>query len=95
MDEQDALARLRLRFVERMRADVERLETQWGPPSGCKEEPRGAMIRLAHGLSGSGASFGFADVSARAAALEVALEEGGEADAAWRDLLIELRRAIS
>ncbi len=95
MDEQDALARLRTRFVERMRADLDRLETRWCGPSSCNEETREAMIRLAHGLSGSGASFGFADVSTRAAALEVALEEGGEADAAWRNLLVELRRAIS
>ena len=59
---------LRNRFRERAAADRVALAAAW--QAGEREQ----MRRLAHGLAGSGGTFGFAELSAAALALEEAID---------------------
>ena len=64
------MVKLKLRFASRIEA--ERLLLEQALEKGDKAE----IKRLAHGLSGSGAVFGYPDLSAGGPKLEAAVDEG-------------------
>jgi HPt (histidine-containing phosphotransfer) domain-containing protein len=83
------MARLAARFRARCLEDAHCLR-RW-----CAGEVTAADMRSRlHNLAGAGGSFGFPDVSEKAAALEEAVAQGGEADPAAVDDLLERLAAI-
>jgi signal transduction histidine kinase/CheY-like chemotaxis protein len=87
-----ALAELRLRYARRLGTEMQELEDLH---ENAEHQP---LLEKLHTLKGSAGTFGFAEVSQAAAALEAALraadsEPGAEA-AAWRALQVALQSAL-
>jgi HPt (histidine-containing phosphotransfer) domain-containing protein len=79
----ERMAKLKLRFATRLEA--EKLLLEQALASGDRLEVR----RLAHGLSGSAAVFGYPEIGAAGQALEAAVD-GNEALQACAEALLEL-----
>lgn len=77
-DPEGQMALLRERF--HARANTDRAAILMALDAG----DRAALLRLAHGLAGVAGIFGYADVSAKAAAVEEAVEVGETGDALMR-----------
>jgi HPt (histidine-containing phosphotransfer) domain-containing protein len=86
---EDRMAKLKLRFATRLEA--ERLLLEQALESGDKAEIR----RLAHGLSGSGAVFGYPEVSVAGQKLEAAVDEGEALQLPVEALLAIMAAAVS
>jgi HPt (histidine-containing phosphotransfer) domain-containing protein len=86
---EDRMARLRLRFAERLKAEKLLLE------QALESGDRGEIRRLAHGLSGSGAIFGYPDVSVAGQRLEAAVDEGEALQLPAEALLKIMAAAVS
>lgn len=96
------IANLRRKFRERLSADLAGLDRWMGTASPVKSPDALRDLReMAHRLAGSGATFGFADISRTARALECRLDEllagnrslGGD-DPELASLIAELRSSI-
>ena len=83
------MARLAARFRARCLEDAAFLR-RWHRG----EAPDGEARSRLHKLAGAGGSFGFAQVSEKAAALEEVLACGGEPDPATIDILLDLLTSI-
>lgn len=82
----DALfAGLAARFRVRAKGDAERLR------AALAASDHAAVAAIAHALSGTGGTLGFAAISEQAAALETAAEEGSKY---WDDSAIPLLAAL-
>ncbi|CDX35106.1 conserved hypothetical protein [Mesorhizobium sp. ORS 3359] len=92
----DPFAPLRQRFLARCADQLAELKTishQTTPLPG-----NDSLIRLAHSLAGAAGTFGFAEISARASALETLLVEqadGGSVRAALDALIQEIERTLA
>jgi HPt (histidine-containing phosphotransfer) domain-containing protein len=80
---EERMAKLKLRYAARL--DAEKLLLEQALASGDRAEVR----RLAHGLSGSGAVFGYPDLSEAGRSLEAAVDKG-EALQEPADFLLKL-----
>lgn len=76
---EDPFASLRAKFLARCRSDAERLRAL------AQSDP--ATIDVVHRLSGSAGTFGYAELSKGAEALEDALRDGRPARNEWARLL--------
>ena len=94
----DPFAPLRQRFLARCAdqlAELKSLARVHHPLSGASG---GALIGIAHSLAGAAGTFGFAEISARASALETLLVEQadeGAARAALDALIVEIERTLT
>ncbi|RWB73377.1 MAG: histidine phosphotransferase [Mesorhizobium sp.] len=92
----DPFAPLRQRFLSRCAdqlAELKAIAHQPTPLVGS--DP---LIRIAHSLAGAAGTFGFAEISARASALETLLVEqadGGTVRAALEALIVEIERTLT
>ncbi|RRH92093.1 histidine phosphotransferase [Mesorhizobium tamadayense] len=92
----DPFASLRLRFLARCAdqlAELKVIAHQDGPLPGFDD----TLIRIAHSLAGAAGTFGFAEISARASALEALLVEqadGATVRAALDALIAEIERTL-
>ena len=87
MTQDEQMAGLRARFLERLEEDRARLEAAIA----AGDE---AVIRaLVHRISGAAGMFGYAALSDRAAEVEEALDEGADVEALVDRLLAEIRAA--
>ena len=89
----DPFAPLRQRFLARCADQLTELKAvrEGGPM------PGNALIRIAHSLAGAAGTFGFAEISARASALETLLIEQADdkaARAALDVLIAEIERTL-
>jgi HPt (histidine-containing phosphotransfer) domain-containing protein len=97
----DRFEALRRGFLERCRGQLAALEAlARGEDPAARGDGHELLARAAHSLAGAGGTFGFPDLSRRAARLEQALTgEGGAEPAAVRaaldDLVAELKRVTS
>lgn len=82
LEDAAVLEKLRTRFCERLVRELPLLlaHQQSAAPS-SDDEAHQALIRLAHGLAGAGGTFGFANISVEAAALENCLRHNGDEQA--------------
>ncbi|MER9133551.1 Hpt domain-containing protein [Mesorhizobium sp. M0768] len=93
----DPFALWRQRFLARCDDQLAELKTiarEGGPLPGG---PADSLVRIAHSLAGAAGTFGFAEISARASALETLLiEKGNEAaaEAALDALVAEIERTL-
>ncbi|MER9070084.1 Hpt domain-containing protein [Mesorhizobium sp. M0902] len=93
----DPFAPWRQRFLARCDDQLAELKTiarEGGPLPGG---PADSLVRIAHSLAGAAGTFGFAEISARASALETLLiEKGNEAaaEAALDALVAEIERTL-
>jgi len=90
----DPFAPLRQRFLARCADQLTELKAvrEGGPMPG-----NDALIRIAHSLAGAAGTFGFAEISARASALETLLIEQADdkaARAALDVLIAEIERTL-
>lgn len=69
MSAPDAMEALKRRFRQRAHADRESIGQAFA------RKDRSALLKLAHGLSGAAGIFGYAEISARAALVEDAIDE--------------------
>jgi len=93
----DPFAPLRQRFLVRCAdqlAELKAIARQGGPlPSG----PGDPLIRIAHSLAGAAGTFGFAEIGARASALETLLIDQSDEEAgrtALDVLIAEIERTL-
>ncbi|WP_181179896.1 Hpt domain-containing protein [Mesorhizobium sp. B2-7-1] len=92
----DPFAPLRQRFLARCTdqlAELKAIALQAAPLPG-----NDLLIRLAHSLAGAAGTFGFAEISARASALETLLIEqadGASVRAALDGLIAEIERTLA
>ncbi|TIW08077.1 MAG: Hpt domain-containing protein [Mesorhizobium sp.] len=87
----DPFAPLRERFLARCADQLAELK------AAREQGPLPDVTKLAHSLAGAGGTFGFAEISAKAAALETPLVEqadGGAIDAALDALIAEIERTL-
>ncbi len=86
MDEkvQEQLRQLRARYAAEVPARIAALVEHWGQVSGVTWAPEAAdaLLRIVHGLAGSGATFGYVKLSEAARNLELALRPACEAGVA-------------
>lgn len=85
----DALARLRQRFVARCADDLAELRRRSGAA------PDDDLVRLVHRIAGAAGTFGFADLSDRAKAAEDALVTGDAGREAALAALIEALQRLA
>ncbi|QEN85352.1 Hpt domain-containing protein [Labrys sp. KNU-23] len=76
------MARLRLRFVDRARDQLDALRTLAKDLATSTREDHADLVRIAHSLSGASGTFGFPEVSRCAFELETALTTPDGADPA-------------
>ena len=92
----DPFAPLRQRFLIRCAGQLDELRTiasQGGPFPDSD-----SLIKIAHSLAGAAGTFGFAEISARASALETLFVEqadGGAVRAALDALIEEIERTLA
>ncbi len=88
----DPMEAFRARYRERCAVDLAALETLWNEGVRSGDDLR----VLAHGLAGSGGTFGFPAISEAAALVDEALMDGRQAtDADMTVLISVLRETIS
>jgi len=97
----DRFEALRVGFLERCRGQLSTLEALAGSEdTSARGDAHELLARTAHSLAGAGGTFGFPDLSGRAARLEQALT-GGEGlepatvRAALGELVAELKRVTT
>lgn len=86
---EDRMVKLKLRFASRIEAETLLLE------QALEKGDKAEIKRLAHGLSGSGAVFGYPDLSAAGQKLEAAVDEGKALQLPVEALLKLMAAAVS
>jgi HPt (histidine-containing phosphotransfer) domain-containing protein len=87
----DALARLRERFIARCEGDLADLRRWTADPANAPDD----LVRLVHRIAGAAGTFGFADLSDRAKAAEDALVTGAPGREAELARLIEALQPLT
>lgn len=83
------MVKLKLRFATRVEAEALLLE------QALEKGDKAEIKRLAHGLSGSGAVFGYPDLSAAGQELEAAVDQGAALQLPAETLLKIMAAAVS
>ncbi|PBB31200.1 histidine phosphotransferase [Mesorhizobium sp. WSM3868] len=90
----DPFAPLRERFLTRCASQLAQLQAA----REATPVPGSDVTKLAHSLAGAAGTFGFAEISVRASALETLLieqAEGGDVRAALDALIAEIERTLA
>lgn len=84
----DMLDTIQARFIERCRADVQKLSELRGSSVNLADGAVDAtVVRIVHGLAGAGGTFGFPDISQQAGDLETLLIDSESAEAEHASVL--------